>query len=93
MIDIINTIIDTGPNNEDLKDTSTNPFLNSSLVLGTCMHVLATRDIKEWSGLIDVGTWTRAVCKWAWSNDVLGGLLVLAQARLEFHVIHISREY
>lgn len=46
-----------------------------------CMQVLATRDIKEWSGPIDVGTWTtQAVGKWAWSSDVLDGLLALAQA-------------
>ena len=88
MIDIINTINNTGPNNDDLKDSSTNPFLNSSLILGTCMHVLATRDVEEWSGSIDVGTWTmQAVEKWAWSSDVLGGLLALAQARFEYHMI------
>ena len=86
MIDIINTIIDTGSNNDDLKDSSTNPFLNSSLILGKCMHALATRDIEEWSGPIDVGTWTtQAVGKWAWSSDVLGELLMLAQARFESH--------
>ena len=93
MIDIINTTIDTGPNNDDLMDSSTNPFLNSSLILGTCMHVLATRDIEEWSGPIDVGTWTtQAVGKWAWSSDVLDGLLALAQARFAYHMIHIGRK-
>jgi len=49
------------------------------------MGVLATRDVKEWSGPIDVGTWTtQAVGKWAWSSDVLGGLLALAQKRFEY---------
>ena len=83
MIDIINTIIDT-PDNDDLS--STHPLLNSSLILGTSMHVLATRNIEEWSGPIDVGTWmTQAIGKWAWSSDVLGGLLALAQARFEYY--------
>lgn len=91
MIDIINIIIDSGPNNDDLKDSSADPFLNSSLILGTCMHVLATRDIDEWSGSIDVGAWTtQAVGKWAWSSDVLGGLLALAQARFDSHMFHIG---
>lgn len=94
MVDIINTIIDTGPNNDELKDSSPNPFLNSSLVLGMCMHGLATRDIKEWSGPIDIGIWTtQAVGKWAWSSDVLGGLLALAQARFEYHKIYVGRKY
>ena len=93
MIGIINAIFDTGPNDDDLKDGSTNPFLNSSLILGMCMHVLATRDIEGWSGPIDVGTWTtQAVSKWAWSSDVLGGLLALAQARFEYHITHIGRK-
>jgi U3 small nucleolar RNA-associated protein 20 len=57
------------------------------------MHVLATRDIEEWSGPIDVGTWTtQGVGKWAWSSDVLGGLLALAQARFEYHMIRIGRK-
>ena len=93
MIDIINTIIDAGPDNDDFKDNPTNPFLNSSLILGLCMQVLATRDIEEWSGPIDVETWTtQAAGKWAWSSDVLGGLLALAQARFEYHKIHTGKE-
>ena len=93
MIDIINTIFDFGSNSDDLKDNSTNSLLNSSLILGTCMHVLATRDIEEWSGPIDVGTrTTQAVGKWAWSSDVLGGFLALAQARCEYLIIHIARK-
>jgi U3 small nucleolar RNA-associated protein 20 len=95
VIDIINTIIDTCPNNDDLIDdsSSTNPFLNSSFILGTCMQALATRYIEEWSDPIDVGTWTaQAVRKWAWSSDVLGGLLALAQARFEYHMIHVGRK-
>ena len=88
MIDIINTIIGSGPNPGD-DSTS---FLNSSLILGTCMHALATRNIKEWSGPIDVGTWTmHAVGKWAWSSDVLGGLLALAQARFERYLNYIGQ--
>jgi hypothetical protein len=56
------------------------------------MHVLATRDIEEWSGPIDVGTWSmQAFGKWAWLSDVLGGLLALAQARYEYYKIHIGR--
>jgi hypothetical protein len=95
LIDIINTIFDSGSNNDDLKDDSTNSYLNSSLILGMCMHVLATRDIEEWSGPIDVGTWTtQAVGKleWAWSSDVMGWLLALAQARFEYHMIHTDRK-
>ena len=87
---MIDTMIDTGSNNDDFKDSSTNRFLNSSLILGTSLHVLATRDVEEWSDPIDVGTWTtQGVGKWAWSSDVLGGLLALAQARFEYHIIQI----
>lgn len=86
LVDTIDIIIDAGPNNDDPTDSSTNSFLHLSLILGTCMHVLAIRDTREWSDLIDVGTWTaQAVGKWAWSSDVLGGLLALAQARFEYN--------
>ena len=90
MIDIINTIIGLCPNNDDPGDS---PTINSSVILGTCMHILATRDIEEWSGLIDVGTWTaQAVRKWAWSSDVLSGLLALAHARFEYSLNYIGRK-
>lgn len=95
MIDIINAIISTGPgpSNDDPGDSSTSSFLNSSVILGACMHALATRDIEEWSGPIDVGTWTtQAVSKWAWSSDVLGGLLALAQARFEYYLIILQKK-
>lgn len=90
LIDIINIIIGAGPNNDDPRDA--NAFLNSSLMLGTSMHVLAARDIKEWSNSIDVGTWTmQAVNKWSWSSHVLGGMLALAQARFEYDLNYILK--
>lgn len=87
---MINIIVGDGLNNDELGDSSTCPFLNSSLILGTCMHTLAARDVGEWSGSIDVGIWTtQVVGKWAWSSDVLGGLLALAQARFEYDLDYI----
>ena len=32
----------------------------------------------------------KALAKWAWSSDVLNGLLALAQARFEYHMIYIG---
>jgi U3 small nucleolar RNA-associated protein 20 len=90
---MINIIISAGPNNNDSEDDSSGPLSNSSFILGTCMHVLATRDVGEWSGPIDVGTWTlQAADNWARSSDVLGGLLALAQARFEFDLNFIGQK-
>ncbi|KAH9485782.1 U3 small nucleolar RNA-associated protein 20 [Psilocybe cubensis] len=76
LIDIINLHIDsTSCRAEDVTAA------NSVRLLGLCLNALSKRDTSEWAAKIDLEMWTRkGLEKWAWSHEVLAGLVVVAQA-------------
>ncbi|KDR69878.1 hypothetical protein GALMADRAFT_255731 [Galerina marginata CBS 339.88] len=76
LVEIINSYIDdaiSGP--DDVGATY------SARIVGRCMQALAKRDTFEWGGEVDPATWTRkGLERWAWSHEVLSGLVAVSQA-------------
>jgi len=62
---------------------------HSAWVLGSSLQALAKREPSEWSNAVDLTSWVRmAAQNWGWSHDVLGGLVVVIQARYARFVAH-----
>ncbi|PPQ91255.1 hypothetical protein CVT25_006372 [Psilocybe cyanescens] len=76
LIDIINLHIDAVAYAADDIAAA-----NSVRILGLCMNALAKRNTSEWAPNVDLGTWVKkGLEKWAWSHEVLAGLVAVAQA-------------
>lgn len=84
LIDIVNSHIDL-----------TTKDLQSARILGLCTHAISKRDSSEWAARVDLGSWTRKTLdNWAWSAEVLTGLVAIAQARfVVFNVIRCLRRF
>ncbi|KAH8088968.1 armadillo-type protein [Cristinia sonorae] len=53
-------------------------YANASWLLGSCLHALSERGVKEWSDSVELSSWTAQIAtKWAWSGYCLEGLVTV----------------
>ncbi|CAA7260357.1 unnamed protein product [Cyclocybe aegerita] len=77
----------------DIINASLDATDSDARVVGLCMQALSERDMSEWSGKVDVGSWARRCTeRWA-SAQVLDGLVSLAQANPSTKHVPVSQIY